>query len=213
MTPVESHFPFMARGLRLAAAAALGCAVASFGQTSLVADSPFAPAGTGAVGRSGGIPEDYELAGSTASGPDISVCIFERQAKHSQWIPVGGTADGIRVISFDSNHDRAVVMISGQRREISMRKATVASQGPTQAPRIDLSQSGSQPVVVAVNSLSMPASAPAAPVPTVAGSPEQEQREARMLVSDLLEIGVQQRKAYQDAKLKAAQATPSLPQN
>jgi hypothetical protein len=29
-----------------------------------------------------------------------------------------------------------------------------------------------------------------------------------MLVSDLLEIGVQQRKAYQDAKLKAAAATP-----
>jgi hypothetical protein len=29
-----------------------------------------------------------------------------------------------------------------------------------------------------------------------------------MLVSDLLEIGVQQRKAYQDAKLKAAQGTP-----
>ena len=44
------------------------------------------------------------------------------------------------------------------------------------------------------------------PRPAATGSPEQEQREARMLVSDLLEIGVQQRKAYQDAKQKAAAA-------
>ena len=40
-----------------------------------------------------------------------------------------------------------------------------------------------------------------------------DQREARMLVSDLLEIGVQQRKAFQDARQKAAAATPTPPQN
>jgi hypothetical protein len=34
-----------------------------------------------------------------------------------------------------------------------------------------------------------------------------------MLVSDLLEIGVQQRKAYQDAKQRAASGTPPAPQN
>jgi hypothetical protein len=34
-----------------------------------------------------------------------------------------------------------------------------------------------------------------------------------MLVSDLLEIGVQQRKAYQDAKLKAASGQPPAPEN
>jgi hypothetical protein len=34
-----------------------------------------------------------------------------------------------------------------------------------------------------------------------------------MLVSDLLEIGVQQRKAFQDARQKAAAATPTPPQN
>ena len=40
------------------------------------------------------------------------------------------------------------------------------------------------------------------------GSAAQEQREARMLVSDLLEIGIQQRKAYQEAKQRAASGTP-----
>jgi hypothetical protein len=34
-----------------------------------------------------------------------------------------------------------------------------------------------------------------------------------MLVSDLLEIGVQQRKAYQDAKLKASQGGTAAPGN
>jgi hypothetical protein len=34
-----------------------------------------------------------------------------------------------------------------------------------------------------------------------------------MLVSDLLEIGVQQRKAYQEAKMKAAPGTPPPPEN
>jgi len=34
-----------------------------------------------------------------------------------------------------------------------------------------------------------------------------------MLVSDLLEIGIQQRKAYQEAKQKAAAATPPSPDN
>jgi hypothetical protein len=41
----------------------------------------------------------------------------------------------------------------------------------------------------------------------------QDQREARMLVSDLLEIGVQQRKAYQDAKEKAAAQSSPQPTN
>jgi hypothetical protein len=33
-----------------------------------------------------------------------------------------------------------------------------------------------------------------------------QEREARMLVSDLLEIGMQQRKAYEEAQKKAQQA-------
>ena len=62
-------------------------------------------------------------------------------------------------------------------------------------------------------------SAPAIPLvpvgsaPAALGSPEQQQREARMLVSDLLEIGVQQRKAYQEAKLKASQGGTPAPAN
>ena len=49
--------------------------------------------------------------------------------------------------------------------------------------------------------------------PTIEGkAPEvvKQERDARMLVSDLLEIGMAQRKAYEEAQKKAA-ATPAQP--
>jgi hypothetical protein len=196
-----SDFRLRARATRrtLHLLALLAGGAAAFGQGALVVHSPFGPAG-GASGGAGGTPEAYELAGSTVQGKDVAVCIFERQAKHSRWIPVGGVTDGIRVISFDAAHDVAVVSVEGAIKELAMRKPTIAPLG-------------SQSMAVAE-----PA-APAPPPPQVVGnaagaSPKsaqviaQEQREARMLVSDLLEIGVQQRKAYQEAKRKAAEASP-----
>ncbi len=79
-----------------------------------------------------------------------------------------------------------------------MRKATYGAPLPV---------SGNRPMPVVASVQAPPPDPVGAPPPAAAAAtPEQEQREARMLVSDLLEIGVQQRKAYQDAKLKAATA-------
>jgi hypothetical protein len=190
---------FASRLLRLGPLVALTCAGACFGQGGLVGDSPFAPSGSASASGKAA-EQDFELAGSSSEGSNVAVCIFERHSKHSEWISVGGTSDGIHVVSFDSFHDRAVVIVSGQRKEISMRVAAVAAMPSSPTPiRTDFSQA--------------PSSSPLVPVtgqaqgPVVTGTPEQQQREARMLVSDLLEIGVQQRKAYQDAKLKSAQGT------
>jgi hypothetical protein len=183
----------------------LACLGTSFGQSTLVANSPFAP--SGAVASAANAPaEAYELAGSSVQGSDISVCIFERQKKHSEWIPIGGDADGIHVISYDVAHDTAVVTISGARKELSMRKAVIASTNPSPSNRMPQVASDERGTYT-----------PAAPI--ASASPEaktaaaRDQKEARMLVSDLLEIGVQQRKAYQDAKLKAAQGTAPAPSN
>ena len=148
-------------------------------------------------GQAGGPAESFELAGSSVQGSDVTVCIFERQKKHSVWIPVGGDVDGVHVISYDVGHETAVVTISGSRKELSMRKTVIASTNSGRA--------GRAPQMAAMP----PGMAPIAAAPEQPGTPAvQDQKEARMLVSDLLEIGVQQRKAYQDAKLKAAQGTP-----
>jgi hypothetical protein len=135
-------------------------------------------------------------------GSDVNVCIFERQAKHSRWIPVGGIADGIHVISFDAAHDRAVVNIEGTIKELTMRTAKVDSVGSSYLA-VATPQRGPQPVQPVQPVISNSAATPQKSPEVLA----QEQREARMLVSDLLEIGVQQRKAYQEAKRKAAEAS------
>jgi hypothetical protein len=202
MTPRKAFSLSPICWLQLPAFVILGCTGTVCGQSTLVADSPFAPAG--AVAAAVNAPgEAYELAGSTVQGTDISVCIFERQKKHSRWIPVGGDVDGIHVVSYDAANDTAVVTISGSRKELAMRKAVVASTNASQGNRL--------PQVVSPPAAVVTPIASAAQEPAPATTAAQDQKEARMLVSDLLEIGVQQRKAYQDAKLKAAQGagTPS----
>jgi hypothetical protein len=199
-----TEYPFPGWVLRLAAASlalTVGAAVA-FGQTTLVANSPFAPAGTAAA--AGAAPaEAYELAGSSVQGSTVLVCIFDRQAKHSEWIPVGGASGTIQVISYDRLHDKAVVTISGTRKELGLRSAAVAKIAASETP-----------APVAPASVPAPNPAPAAPLtPETKATLAHDQNEARMLVSDLLEIGVQQRKAYQEAKQKAATETPAQPTN
>jgi hypothetical protein len=107
-------------------------------------------------------------------------------------------------VSYDSMNDTAVVTIDGARRDLTMRKDTVVSSGSTYNPAVAPVSNGQVASLVPVPS---PAAA-AAP-----GSPAAEQREARMLVSDLLEIGLQQRKAYESAKQRAAAAAAPQPSN
>jgi hypothetical protein len=194
------------RRLRLPALAALGCAGSLFGQTALIATSPFAPVGAPAGSAASAPAEAFELAGSTAQGSQVTVCIFERKNKRSEWIPVGGESNGVHVISYDGAHDTAVVTIAGERKQLSMHKPVVASTNHPAGGRA----AAPMPVVSAPV---VPVAASVPEAPANLSTAARDQREARMLVSDLLEIGVQQRKAYQDAKQRPAPVTPPTPQN
>jgi hypothetical protein len=204
----KSPFAFMVRCLRVPALAVLACSGTLFAQP-LAADSPFGSTGTGSASASAP-QEAFELAGAMVQGSDVSVCIFERQKKRSQWIPVGGNSDGVQVVSYDDAHDTAIVMIAGGRKQLAMRKDTVASTTPSQLGRGP--QMASAPTA-STGPIAVASSDSAPPFPVTAATAANDQREARMLVSDLLEIGVQQRKAYQDAKLKAASGAPGAPSN
>ena len=190
----------------LSALGALVGASLGFGQT-LAVHSPFMIGGS--AGAAASAPaEAYELAGSSVQGADISVCIYERGAKRSQWISVGDTVDGVHVVSFNPQEDRAVVTISGATKELSLRKAAPASATQSLAYALRGPPSGSSQVASI-----MPLAPTGAAAPSTPESAAREQKEARMLVSDLLEIGVQQRKAYQDAKQKSAADASSQPAN
>ena len=194
--------PMISRLLRRLAIPALAASglIAPVLCQPLVGNSPFA-AQRGA-GPSAGPAEAYELAGSTTEGSQVTVCIYVRQKKHSEWIGVGETSGGIRVVSYDAASDSAVVMIDGARKDLAMRQATVAALGPSYDPRVQAAGGGLVASLV-----------PAPSGPSTPESLAHDQREARMLVSDLLEIGVQQRKAYQDAKQKAAASASPQPTN
>jgi hypothetical protein len=171
-------------------------------QVRLSANSPFLP-GPSLANDAGGPPDEYQLAGATMSEKSAAVCIYDTVSRHSRWITVGTTEGGIQVLSYDSANDLATVKVNGTQKVLAQRKATVVARAVPFAP-------APAPVVAAVMD---PASqnngaANQAPIvnPAEAGkSPEvvKQEKEARMLVSDLLEIGLQQRKAYEEAQKKA----------
>ena len=199
MRNFEPMIPHLVRRLGIPGLAALGLVASGFGQT-LVGNSPFASRAGG--GSAAGPAEAYELAGSATEGPQVTVCIYERQKRRSEWIQVGEASDGIRVVSYDAASDSAVVTVDGARRDLVMRQAAVAALSPSADPRVPAAGGGLVASLV-----------PAPSGPSTPESVAQDQREARMLVSDLLEIGVQQRKAYQDAKEKAAAQSSPQPTN
>jgi len=165
----------------------LAVAVSS-AQTALPKDSPFLPAPGTAASGAGPTQEGLELAGVSSTAKNTLVCIYDNQTKRSHWIPVNATVEGIKVLAYDSTLDQVSLSVGGQKKVLRLRKATVS--GVANANPGAAAAGFATPAV-------MP-STPGTPQPPPApGSIAQQETEARMLVSDLLEIGIQQRKAYE----------------
>jgi len=187
------HHAALARLALIAGLLAPG--VTAFAQTALPKDSPFLPP-AGITVASAGAAETLELAGISGTGKKILVCIVDTQTKRSHWIAVDATVEGIKVVAFDARQEQATVLFGGQQKVLRMRRTSVAA--------------GTNAAGTAAASFTTPF----APIPVTQGVPQpppapgsvaQQETEARMLVSDLLEIGIQQRKAYEEAQKKADQ--------
>lgn len=168
---------------RLLLAALAFCAASAGGALAqgLSTDSPFMPAG-GAAAALPGAQGAHELVGIIATSSQTLVGITQTATKKSVWIPVGKVVDGIEVVSCDPKQDRAVIRVNGETKTLALRAANVSPAAP-----------GGPATVSTLPALAKP------------GSQAEQEREARMLVSDLMEIGMQQRKAYEEAQRKAAQ--------
>jgi len=183
------HHAALARLVLIAGLLAPGAA--TIAQTALPKDSPFLPPAGTAV-ASAGAAETLELAGISGTGKTTLVCIVDTQTKRSHWIAVDATVEGIKVVAFDARQEQATVLVGGQQKILRMRRASVAS-GTNAAGTA--AASFSTPSIPVTQGVPQPPPAP--------GSVAQQETEARMLVSDLLEIGIQQRKAYEEAQKKA----------
>ena len=114
------------------------------------------------------------------------VCITTLNDKRSVWVEVGKTVNGIQAVSYQPEAGAVTVRQNG-------REVTLPIKQHTFAP-------GS---LVAYQPTMPSGPAPMAAVaPTVAVTNEEKETEARMLVSDLLEIGMIQRQAYQEAQTR-----------
>jgi hypothetical protein len=204
--------------LAVMALAAVGSAVAQSGSSN----SPFMPAT--AAPASQAASETLEFAGVNIMSTKTFVNVFDKQAKKGRWIAVGSGDAGINVLSYDQRREQIVVKQGDQQKTLTLRKSTTTFGSAPQPVAIMPPSSGfSAPAPAQLPLIPMPAQP--APLPVVsAPMPEQpakpltvarQEEEARMLVSDLLEIGMAQRKAYEEKQKSGAagqpQAAPAAP--
>jgi hypothetical protein len=159
-------------------------------------ESPFLPPNPAVSASHAQSSEPYQLSAIGVVGDKTFVSIYEAAEKRSRWVAVGDRLGDLQVVSCDIEGERAVVTIAGETRTLTLPKpaVTTAAAGAPAAP-------------VAGLPANAPSAAPAEGAPAAAAtatSEEDQAREARMLVSDLLEIGMQQRKAYEEAQKQAA---------
>lgn len=164
------------------------------GAADLPGASPFVPP-AGAAPNAEPAAAEYELVGMTSVGTETLLSIQRRSEGRSVWIPVGKTVAEITVVKYDSAKEEAEIRVGTQVLTLPMRKSSVRDGTGIPAAARPASGRAVAPIP--------PAPAPAVPTKPLTAQEEKEM-EARMLVSDLLEIGLQQRKAYAAAQREAA---------
>ncbi len=171
--------------------------------------------------------ETIEFAGVSEVGKRLDVVIHDKSTKKSHWIAEGETKEGITVLKYDARREQVVVKVNGNEKILQLRKGsgpvnTVAPVAPVpvgfniapQPAMIQKIQPAPPPSLPAPVPADSTAATQPTPKPDVPATPEVQQKqetEARMLVSDLLEIGMAQRKAYEEAQRKAASGESTPP--
>lgn len=204
-------------------------AAAAEKSSGLPRTSPFVPAGTAGAAVEAA-SETIEFAGITTVGKRTDLIFHDKATKKNHWIAKGETKDGISVLNYDEQRQQVVVKVNGTEKTLSLRKVSSPRGGPRpvapQPTGFNVPPASAPAVVTAEPLVITPGTGPgqagmtisAAPAaPAAAESPEatriRQETEARMLVSDLLEIGMAQRKAYEEAQRKAASGEAPAPAN
>lgn len=180
-------------------------AAIAVGTVSAETPNPFGQAGTGASNATQGDP--LEFAGVSTIGSKIMINLYDQQAKHGFWVQEGKSSEGVTVVKYDAAHDQVTVRRNGAEKTLPLRAPGPVVNGPASAPPIAPSAAPAAPVgpvAPAPASTTAPATPPNDPAANTPQARARQEEEARMLVSDLLEIGIAQRKAYEDAQRRAA---------
>jgi hypothetical protein len=182
----------------------------SAADTTLLQNSPFSQTGTPSSSADSPL-EQLEFSGVTVIGKEIFVSVIDKKTRKGGWMPLKNEGkEGLVVESYDAKKDEVVVRLGAETKVLSLRMATVkigkALPPPPAGPPVPAAV---PPPVAPVLAAAPPAqgeSAPAPAIPPKSPEVEAQEREARMLVSDLLEIGMIQRKAYEQKKAAEEEA-------
>jgi len=158
---------------------------------ALPSQSPFLPS-TSATGED--LNAAYGLLGMTVVGKQTLLSISRLSDKRSFWVPLGETVAEVTAVSYDSKSDEAVIRADGRMLTLTLGKGVVL---PRSAMPVEAARS---PAPVTPTPAAEAVQVPSGPM-TVQ---QEKEMEARMLVTDLLEIGQEQRKAYELAQRQAA---------
>jgi hypothetical protein len=197
------------------------------------AASPFMPpeAANATMVSSG---ETIEFAGVIV-GRKTDLIFYDKTLKKSRWVSLGETSEGIQAIRYDAERGTAEVRINGVAKTLPLRKSNVtaaainpanpiapvapAHTGFNVAPTTSaVGASQPTPDVLAIQNpaanAAVAASQPGAATITPPATPAEQtiakqEADARNLVSDLLEIGMAQRKAYEEAQRRQQQGDAS----
>lgn len=189
--------------------------------------SPFMPpaAAAQAAGASDS-GETLEFAGISSVGNRTDFIIHDRSTKKSLWIGMGESKNGISLVSHDPKRDVLTLTSNGTQKQLPLRKGVAGTGRASAAPAVAIQTANQSP---SETSIQQPPPPPALPSPTpepvpalvenkpAPTTPAQEaiikqETEARNLVSDLLEIGMAQRRAYEEAQRRNSGANPADPQ-
>lgn len=113
-----------------------------------------------------------EFNGLMTMGGQTTLSIYDPSTDSSMWIPVNRSSGGLRVQRFDENNNVAVVSFMGEQREFGLKDNVIV------------------PIVV---EKPMPKPKNALNVPKKSDEILKQEEQARMMVSDILEIGMKER--------------------
>jgi hypothetical protein len=164
-------------------------------------DSPLGQAG--ATAPAGVKMENIQFAGVSTVGSRTMINLYDKQQKRSFWLELGKSDGDLAVTKYDSAHDQITVRQRGTEKVLPLRPPSAVVNGSSSTPAAAGLAAGSS------GSTGAP-TPPPAPVSLPTTQARQEE-EARMLVSDLLEIGMAQRKAYEEAQKRAAGGQAATP--
>lgn len=175
--------------------------------------SPFVPAKTEQQGPQAG--NEILLTGMSRIGDRILVCVQDATGK-SRWIPEGEKSEGIEVLTCNYEAGTVSVLVEGKPRTLVLRKAAIKKgEKPPPTPTSPASSPAQSPQANA-SAGSPPAPGPEgaeAPPPRPPETTEEKEHEARMMVSDFLEMSLRQRKAYEAEKRRVEGAAKNAPES